>query len=133
MDSEPKHYQLSYSGPGMSTSGTHVRNLAVPGLMVVDLCEWLASLPPSPHIQHVTFHISINSCREGSVSVPSWSRPAQVSLPPGGATGLLHPPSLWPAPCDRGGIKIYHLSEAGVLDGECSIHRPHPDLPHIGQ
>ena len=63
----------------MYTRGARVRNLAVPGLTVADLCEWLASLPPSPHIKCATFHDGINSCREGLVSVASWHR--LVALP----------------------------------------------------
>ena len=58
----------------MSTRGARVRNLAVPGLTVADLCEWLSSLPPSPRIKCATFHVGINSCREGPVSVASWHR-----------------------------------------------------------
>ena len=58
----------------MSTGSAHVRNLAVPGLTVADLCEWLASLPPSLHIKQATFHVGINSCGEGPVSIASWRR-----------------------------------------------------------
>ena len=58
----------------MSTRGARVRNLAVPGLTVADLCQWLASLPPSPHIKQATFHVGINSCGEGPVSIASWRR-----------------------------------------------------------
>ena len=58
----------------MSTRGARVRNLAVPGLTVADLCEWLSSLPPSRHIKCATFHVGINSCREGPVGVASWRR-----------------------------------------------------------
>ena len=58
----------------MSTSGLQVRNLAVPGLTVGDLIDWLTSLSPSPHVQNVTFHVGINSCREGPVSVATWRR-----------------------------------------------------------
>ena len=58
----------------MSTGSAHVRNLAVPGLTVADLCEWLASLPPSLHIKQATFHVGITSCGEGPVSVASWRR-----------------------------------------------------------
>ena len=50
------------------------RNLAVPGLTVGDLIDWLTSLSPSPHVQNVTFHVGINSCREGPVSVATWRR-----------------------------------------------------------
>ena len=46
----------------------------MPGLTVADLCEWLSSLPSSPHIKCTTFHVGINSCREGPVSVASWRR-----------------------------------------------------------
>ena len=56
-----------------STNGLQVRNLAVPGLTVGDLIDWLTSLSPSPQIQNVTFHVGINSCREGPVSVATWS------------------------------------------------------------
>ena len=45
----------------MSTRGGRVRNLAVPGLTVADLCQWLASLPPSLHVKCATFHVGINS------------------------------------------------------------------------
>ena len=58
----------------MSTNGLQVRNLAVPGLTVGDLIDWLTSLSPSPHVQNVTFHVGINSCREGPVSVSTWRR-----------------------------------------------------------
>ena len=58
----------------MSNRGARVRNLAVSGLTVADLCEWLSSLPPSQHIKHATFHVGINSCGEGPVSVASWRR-----------------------------------------------------------
>ena len=58
----------------MSTSGLQVRNLAVPGLTVGDLIDWLTSLSPSSHVQNVTFHVGINSCREGPVSVATWRR-----------------------------------------------------------
>ena len=42
------------------------------GLTVGDLSEWLTSSPSSSHIQSVTFHVGINSCREGPVSVATW-------------------------------------------------------------
>ena len=58
----------------MSTNGLQVRNLAVPGLTVGDLIDWLTSLSPSTHVQNVTFHVGINSCREGPVSVANWRR-----------------------------------------------------------
>ena len=58
----------------MSTNGLQVRNLAVPGLTVGALIDWLTSLSPSPHVQNVTFHVGINSCREGPVSVNTWRR-----------------------------------------------------------
>ena len=58
----------------MSTNGLLVRNLAVPDLTVGDLIDWLTSLLTSSHVQNVTFHVGINSCREGPVSVATWRR-----------------------------------------------------------
>ena len=58
----------------MSTNGLQVRNLAVPGLTVGDRIDWLTSLSPSSHVDNVTFHVGINTCREGPVSVATWRR-----------------------------------------------------------
>ena len=120
----------------MSTSGLQVRNLAVPGLTVGDLIDWLTSLSPSPHVQNVTFHVGINSCREG----PSQCRHletshlgAQAGLPSSSSAGLLHSPSLWPAPTEGGCITLHCKPEAGLPAGADHPYRPHPFIPLPGR
>ena len=120
----------------MSTNGLQVRNLAVPGLTVGDLIDWLTSLSPSPHVQNVTFHVGINSCREGPVSVATWRRlisVLQAGLPPSSSAGLLHSPSLWPAPTEGGCIMFHCKPEAGLPAGADHPYRPHPFIPLPGR
>ena len=57
---------------GMKDSSMTEHFICVPGISVNNLSQWLSSSPPSPHIQHVTFHVGIDSCKEKIVSVDEW-------------------------------------------------------------
>ena len=67
--------QLTRIDPArMSVDGAVVQTLAVPGLTVSDVTTWLSDLSPSPHIQRVTCHVGVNSCKEGPVSQQIWKK-----------------------------------------------------------
>ena len=57
----------------MSTSDVVVKNLSVPGLSVSDLLQWIATLSEKKHIQRVTVHIGINSCKTSPISTQTWT------------------------------------------------------------
>ena len=52
----------------------HLDIISVPGIRISHLCQWLTSLPPSPHIQEVTIVAGIDSCQDGPISDSDWGK-----------------------------------------------------------
>ena len=114
----------------MSTKGLQVRNLAVPGL-TVSKPHRLAYLL-APFIPHTECHISRgdqqlqrgpSQCRHLETS----HLDAQACLPSSSSAGLLHPPSLWPAPIEGGCITLH------CKPGADHLYKPYPFIPLPGR
>ena len=58
---------------------------------------------------------------------------AQAGLPSSSSAGLLHSPSLWPAPTEGGCITLHCKPEAGLPAGADHPYRPHPLIPLPGR
>nr|KAG5695415.1 hypothetical protein BaRGS_033540 [Batillaria attramentaria] len=55
------------------SSNTHYQKICVSGMRVGDLTGWLDKQSPQPHVRQVTLHVGVNSAKEDTVSVWSWS------------------------------------------------------------
>lgn len=50
------------------------QDICVPGLLISDLIEWLKHAPCSKHVQQVTVHAGIHTCRTDVVTASMWSQ-----------------------------------------------------------